>query len=81
MSLEILTSLKKDLDKLRRRKIEVQSDLKNLEKEKSKLLAECDDLKVNPKDIASEIKKQEETIETTINNVKRGLESLNGHVS
>ncbi|MEE9214906.1 MAG: hypothetical protein V3U54_08950 [Thermodesulfobacteriota bacterium] len=78
MSLEKLTVLKKELDNLRRRKIEVQSDMKNLDKEKVKLLAECTALKVNPKAITEEIKKQEEIIETTINNVKRGLESLNG---
>ena len=79
MSLEKLTSLKKELDKLRRRKIEVQSDMKSLEKEKSKLLDECSELKVNPKDIKAEIQKQEADIETTINEVKRGLANLNGH--
>ena len=78
MSLEKLTALKKDLDSLRRRKIEVQSDMKNLDKEKAKLLVECTVLKVNPKYITVEIKKQEELIETTINNVKKGLEGLNG---
>jgi len=78
MSLEKLTALKKELDSLRRRKIEVQSDMKNLDKEKAKLLTECTALKVNPKEITAEIKKQEDIIETTINNVKRGLESLNG---
>ena len=79
MSLEKLTALKKDLDSLRRRKIEVQSEMRSLDKDKSKLLAECATLKVDPKDITAEIKKQEETIESTINNVKRGLESLNGN--
>lgn len=75
-NLEKLSALKTELDNLRRRKIEIQSDLKNLDAEKGKLLIECEKLKVNPKEITKEIDKQGLIIESTMESVKKELESL-----
>lgn len=72
-----LNGLKQELDKLRRRKIEIQSDLKSLDKEKTDLVTECKGFDIDPKELDNEILKQEDTLRTKLEEVKQGLENLN----
>ena len=76
-SMQRLTNLKTEIDRIRRRKIEIQAEMKNLESEKKTLLEECQKLNINSKDIDSEVTKQEQDIKNKIADVMSELRNLN----
>ena len=69
--------LKRDLEAIQVRKIEVATKLKALESEKAQLLEECKALGVDPKGIESAIQQQEDALAKEVADIKSQLDQLN----
>ena len=71
-----LITIKKKLDDLKTQKIESATRLKGLEEDKHRLLAECTEIGVDPKEIEKAIEAKEKEIKAMMDTVKGGLEQF-----
>lgn len=69
--------LKRELESIQIRKIEVATKLQALETEKTQLLEECKALGVDPKGIEAAIQQQEDALAQEVVTIKAQLEKLN----
>lgn len=74
---EQIIKLKKDIERVNTRKIEVAARMKALEEEKVKLLQECEALGVDPKSIQDVIQQTEQKIQQEIASINSVLTNFN----
>jgi chromosome segregation ATPase len=77
---EQILQIKKQIDEIKTKKIQTATELKNLEKEKEKLLQECIILNVQPQKIQETIEEQEKKIYKEITEVQQMLELFDAHI-
>ena len=73
---ETLTNVKKQLEDIKTRRIQVATKLKSLESEKEELLRECELLNVDPQNIQETINTFEEQINKDLAELKQSLENF-----
>lgn len=72
-----ISRLKRELEAIQVRKIEVATKLQALETEKAQLLEECKALGVDPKGVETAIQQQEDELAKEVADIKSQLEQLN----